>query len=62
MRGKHNSTLHKIYKYFSTAPHMPVQIDKAVQPCWFTKSTPGSAGGKRNPMERGRVDKKKSPS
>ena len=32
MRGKHNSTLHKIYKYFSTAPHMPVQIDKAVQP------------------------------
>lgn len=29
---------------------------------WFTKKTPGSAGGKRKPMARGRVDKKKFPS
>ena len=29
---------------------------------WTQKRTPGSAGGRKKPMARGEVDKKKSPS
>ena len=29
---------------------------------WLQKRTPGSAGGRKKPMARGGVDKKKSPS